>query len=53
MLLSNVEKNSVIFIDANIFLYDISLHPVHGDTCKAFLKELKTENFLERQTLLF
>lgn len=41
MLLSNVEKNYVVFIDANIFLYDISLHPIHGDTCKAFLKRIE------------
>ncbi len=41
MLLSKVEKNSVIFIDTNIFLYNISLHPVHGDTCKAFLKRIE------------
>lgn len=41
MLLSKVENNSIIFIDANIFLYNISLHPLHGDICKDFLKRIE------------
>lgn len=41
MLLSKVEKNSVIFIDANIFLYDISFHPIHGENCKVLLKRIE------------
>jgi predicted nucleic acid-binding protein len=41
MFLSKVERNSVIFIDANIFLYNISMHQVHGDNCKAFLNRIE------------
>jgi len=41
MFLSKVERNSVIFIYTNIFLYNFSLHPVHGDNCRAFLNRIE------------
>lgn len=41
MLLKDMERNSAVFIDTNIFLYSISSHPVYGDPCKEFLKRVE------------
>ncbi len=49
MLLKDIESNSTIFIDTNIFLYDISSHSVYGEPCKEFLKRVE-RNEVEGKT---
>ena len=39
-MLSDVESGTEIFIDANIFLYDILGHWKYGEVCKTFLENL-------------
>jgi len=41
MRLEKVPSGCKVFIDTNIFLYDIAGHPVYGGSCKRFLKRLE------------
>lgn len=39
--LSNVPKNSFIFVDSNIFLYFLMEHSFHFESCKYFIERIE------------
>ena len=39
--LSDIPKNVVVYIDANIFIYDATGHPKYEQTCKEFLRHVE------------
>jgi predicted nucleic acid-binding protein len=39
--LRTIPKDTIVYIDANIFIYDATEHANHGKTCKAFLHRLE------------
>lgn len=41
MFLEDIPDDSVVFVDMNILLYDISGHRVYGKSCKGFLDRLR------------
>lgn len=37
----NIPKDTVVYVDANIFIYDATGHSRYGETCKEFLHRLE------------
>ena len=37
----DIPKNTVVYIDANIFIYDATGHPNYGEKCKEFLRRVE------------
>jgi predicted nucleic acid-binding protein len=37
MTLTDIPAGAAVFVDANIFLFALTNHPVHGTACEAFL----------------
>jgi predicted nucleic acid-binding protein len=42
MKIVSVPKNCKIYIDTNIFIYAIAMHPVFGRQCRGFLKKVES-----------
>jgi len=52
--LKDIPKGSRVFVDVNIFLYDITNHPALGSSCKAFLQRISNgelEGFVSVEVL--
>lgn len=52
MRLGDIGSGSLVFIDANIFLYSIGSHPVYGEPCKKFLKRVEEKTFDGRSSVV-
>jgi len=52
MRLTDIGNGSLVFIDANIFLYSIGSHPVYGEPCKEFLKRVEEKMFDGRSSVV-
>jgi len=37
----DIPKNTVVYIDANIFIYNATGHPNYGEKCKEFLRRVE------------
>lgn len=42
MKIESVPKNCKIYIDTNIFIYAITMHPIFGRQCRGFLKKVES-----------